>query len=104
MNNDKTEIVLIFGNKTTDDFLLKEELEEIQKSEKINFKVIFTIDKEEENWKGEVGFIGKQMITKYCPKFDKSTLVMSCGPPAMNKSISSFLKDLDIDESNYLKF
>ena len=104
LNNDKTEVLLIFGNKTTKDFLLKDELDAMQKLGKINLKVIYTIDKSEDGWEGEVGFVDKKMISNYCSKFEEDRFVLTCGPPPMTKSLLPMLKDLGMKEQNYFKF
>lgn len=103
LNGDKTKVILIFGNKTTNDFLLKDELDEFVTSQKIDLKVIYTIDKPEEGWTGEVGFVGKEMLSKYMPDLSKS-FSLTCGPPLMNKSVLKYLKELGMTEDNYFKF
>lgn len=103
LNNDKTKVILIFGNKSTNDFLLKEELDEFVSSKKIDLNVIYTIDKAEDGWTGEVGFVGKEMLTKYMPDLS-SSFTLTCGPPPMNRSVLNYLKELGMKEENYFKF
>lgn len=103
-NQDPTDIILIFGNKTTKDFLLKDELDNIQRCNKINIKIIYTIDKSEEGWEGEVGFINKDMISKYCKNIEDNRFVLTCGPPPMTKSLPPILKQLGMKDDNYFKF
>jgi NAD(P)H-flavin reductase len=104
-NDDNTEILLIFGNKSTKDFLLKEELDDIIKSGKKNIKVIFTIDRPEEGWSGDVGFITKDMIKKYSDDYaHDSTFVMACGPPIMVNGLKKAVKEMGVKDDNFYNF
>lgn len=57
--NDGTSISLIFGNRTVEDILLKEELDAFQANNPEKFKLHYTVDVKplDENWKGGVGFV-----------------------------------------------
>lgn len=62
---DKTEVDLIFANVTSQDILLKDDLDELAKQDK-GFRVTYTLDKPPEKWDGEVGYVTPDMI-KVCP-------------------------------------
>jgi cytochrome-b5 reductase len=76
----------------------------MEKSGKISLKVVYTIDKEEEGWKGEVGFLSKDMIARYVPKITDDRFCLSCGPPPMTKMLPPMLKELGMTDNNYFKF
>lgn len=64
-NDDGTSHALVFGNRTTDDILLKEELFQLQEQYKENFNLFLTVDvapPASANWPQGVGFITKEML------------------------------------------
>ena len=85
INKDSVNYSMIFGNRSTADILLKNELDELQQNPNFNFKLQYIIDKEEENWSGLVGYINKENIEKYIPPPSDDTLVLLCGRGAMCK-------------------
>ena len=99
---DKYQITLIFGNKTEQDILLKKELDLLNEEKLI--KVVYTLDSSNEQWKGETGFITKEMIKKYIPANSTDHLVVSCGPKPMNQSIKKSIEALGFSSENYFKF
>lgn len=59
-NKDGTKLSLIFGNRTIDDILVKEELIAFEESYKENFKLFLTVDvtpDESVGWKYGTGFV-----------------------------------------------
>lgn len=68
-------------------------------------RIIYTIDKKEDNWNGEVGFIGKDMVLKYCDDVDAdTTYVMTCGPPPMCEFLKPIIKSMGVKDENYHNF
>lgn len=64
-NEDQSDLSLIFGNRTVNDILLKEELEQLQKGNERHFKLHLTVDiapPADSDWKGSTGFMTKDMI------------------------------------------
>lgn len=59
---DKTEIDLIFANVNEEDILLKEDLDELAKSDK-GFRVQYVLNNPPEKWNGGVGFVTPEMIS-----------------------------------------
>jgi len=76
------DVSLLFANVSTDDILLKEELDIL--SEK-GMRVSYTVDKlrDGEEWNGHVGFISEQMVREALPPAADDTIVLVCGPPVM---------------------
>lgn len=81
---DKTEMYLLFANKTEDDILLKNELEKLD-TEHDRFHLWYTLDSPPEDWAYDKGFITKEMIEKRLPSADPQTQILMCGPPPMIK-------------------
>jgi cytochrome-b5 reductase len=96
---------MIFGNKSTSDILLKEELETLSKSETLKFKPFFTIDTAEDNWTGGVGFITKEMIKERLPAPSDDTLILMCGPPVMcTKVLMPYLQEMGYSNDDIFGF
>jgi len=89
LNNpeDKTQVVLLYGNTSEPDMLLRHELEYLQ-SQNPNFRVHHVISKPTSAWRGLSGRIDKQMIRDYLPGPANDTLIYISGPPGMYESLS----------------
>jgi cytochrome-b5 reductase len=103
-NKDIIEFTLIFGNKTTKDILLQNELDEIAASKNFKFNLYFLIDKIEPEWKGLVGYVNKDMISTYMPSPSSETLMLLCGPPIMCEKAKEIFIDLAHDKENIFEF
>lgn len=91
---DNTSVSLIFANVTEDDILLREELDKLSSDSGEQLKVNYVLEKAPENWKGEVGFVTKEMIEKYCPKPANDIKILLCGPSAMVKAMVTATNEL----------
>ena len=76
-------MALLFANQTENDILCRNELEEFSKDSR--FKVSYTLDRPEEGWTGQTGFINDEMISTCLPGPSDDTIVLLCGPPPMIK-------------------
>jgi ferredoxin-NADP reductase len=93
----KTKITLIYGNRTEKDIVFKKEFEEMQKQNN-NLKTVFTINKNNNNWKGVTGFINGEMIKKEIADY-KERIFYLCGPPGMVKVLQRVISDLGISDN-----
>ena len=101
---DSIDFGLIFGNKTTQDILLKKELDEIFSRQNFKFKLAYTIDKAEEGWTGAVGHVSKELIQATCPVPGDDTLMLTCGPPVMCRNfLLPMLLEMGYSEENKAK-
>ena len=106
-NNDGTSLSLLFGNRTTNDILLKDELLNFQEVYPDRFKLFLTVDVQpdaSENWKQGVGFMTKEMFVEHLPKPSKDTLILYCGPPPFENMVKKNLKELGYDDTMQFKF
>jgi NAD(P)H-flavin reductase len=107
INHDGCDLSLVFGNRTTEDILLKQELLEFSTDFKDKFHLFLTVDvkpDEKENWKQGVGFITKEMLKKNLPAPGPDTLILYCGPPPFEKMMMQHLKDLGYTNEMQFKF
>ena len=103
--NDSVEYSMIFANKTSQDILLKDKLDNFAKNNNFKFTINYTIDKEEEGWSGLVGHINKEMIEKFIPPPSTETLILLCGRKSMcKKYLSPILNELGYDGQNIFIF
>lgn len=79
--NDKTKITLIFSNVSEKDILVKETLDKWAADHKDRLKVVYALDKGDENWKGETGFVTLDLIKKHLapPTAEGKVQVLVCG-------------------------
>ncbi|ORY07232.1 NAD(P)H-nitrate reductase [Basidiobolus meristosporus CBS 931.73] len=86
---DNTKLSLIFANRTPDDILLREELDNLAKRNPEQFKVWYTVEQEASaDWKYSTGFVNLEMCQEHLPKAatdDFKSIVLLCGPPPMLK-------------------
>lgn len=85
--NDKTDMTLIFGNVTEEDILLRESLDEMVAAHP-NFHVHYLLDKPSKDWKGDSGYVTKELAKKYLPPPSNDNLILVCGPPGLMKTVS----------------
>ncbi|KAM0752125.1 ferredoxin reductase-like protein [Meredithblackwellia eburnea MCA 4105] len=89
-HEDRTKVVLVFGNVTEEDILLRKELEAIAAAKPDQFKIHFVLDKPPADWKGHSGFIDAKLLKEVFPEptlGNKIKLFIS-GPPGQIKAIS----------------
>eukprot|EP00927_Polykrikos_kofoidii_P082171 TRINITY_DN80_c1_g1_i1.p1 TRINITY_DN80_c1_g1~~TRINITY_DN80_c1_g1_i1.p1 ORF type:complete len:345 (-),score=65.62 TRINITY_DN80_c1_g1_i1:58-1008(-) len=80
---DRTNFYLIYANKTEDDILMRDRLDEAASRSKGRLKVTYTLDFPPKGWKGKEGFITESMIRECLPKPSAKPLILMCGPPPM---------------------
>merc|ERR1740138_1014438 len=80
---DDTKFSLIYANKTHDDILVRDYLDDIEKRSCGRFKVHYTLDFPPEGWTQKKGFITAEMIKECLPPPESNPLVIMCGPPPM---------------------
>lgn len=93
-------VTIIYGAKSVDDLVYKDELEEWSKNPKVTLAV--TVDPGGDNsaWKGFVGFV-PDVIRKTAPTAENSIAIV-CGPPIMIKLSLPVLNELGFtDETIY---
>ncbi len=103
-NTDTPSFTLLFGNKTTQDILLKNELDSIQQAKKFELNLNYLIDKQEPGWTGLTGYISKEMIKGKFPAPATDTLLLICGPPVMCEKAKEIFTELNYDKENIYEF
>jgi len=82
---DKRPVMLFYCNQEWDSVTFREEVETLES--KLNMTTIYTIERPPEGWKGEGGFLNREILRKYIPEdwLGDNSDVFLCGPaPMMN--------------------
>ena len=74
---DYGQLTLIYGARTSQDLVFKEELEELRKK----MEVHLSVDVEEPEWKEFVGFVPVNVLDK--KPSPQNAISITCGPPIM---------------------
>lgn len=85
---DSTEVTLLYGNKSVEDILLRDELDQLASQSNGRVKVVHVVgtkpDQEPiEGWSGELGWVDEAKVKKYGYPPSDDTLVMVCGVPSL---------------------
>ncbi|HJQ08109.1 MAG TPA: hypothetical protein VJ836_01355 [Candidatus Saccharimonadales bacterium] len=71
-------------------------------AEGIGLKLVYVLTKDKKDvpadWRGEVGFIAKEMLVRQVPDYTERTFYVS-GPPAMVKNYTALLRSMGIQRS-----
>ncbi|KAJ9605387.1 hypothetical protein H2200_010044 [Cladophialophora chaetospira] len=89
---DKTECIIFDGNRLFEDILCKEELDVLLAGNEHRCKVLHTLTKGPEDWTGLRGRITAKLVQENYTRTDE-TLVLICGPEAMEKTMHKALLD-----------
>lgn len=92
---DGTEMTMFYANKTVQDILLWDELEEAAKTCQ-NLRIDYCLSQEPSSqWTGARGYLTEELLCGYVGDKTKSTMVLVCGPPGMVDVVKKW------SESNY---
>ena len=84
------DLTVLFGSVSSDDIILKEELEACAGP---HVRIVHVLSGEEPGWTGERGFLSAELIRKYSP--DGASYFI-CGPQAMYTFLRGELKKLEV--------
>ncbi len=91
---DERPAVLIYGNKTEEDIICREELENLPE----NVKVVHVLSAPHEGWNGLKGHITQEMMGEQAKEVLAEADVYLCGPPPMMHMVISSLRSLGIPD------
>ncbi|KAG2322711.1 hypothetical protein Bca52824_015924 [Brassica carinata] len=81
---DETEMFVVYANRTEDDILVREELEEWASKFKDRLKIWYVVEIAKEGWKYSTGFITEAVLREHVPEGSEGeSLALACGPPPM---------------------
>ena len=85
---DETKITLLYGNKSPEDILMKDELDALAAKSGGRLKVVHVVGTQQDQppipgWDGELGWVDAAKVEKYGYPPSDDTLVMVCGVPSL---------------------
>ncbi|KAI9715603.1 MAG: hypothetical protein M1812_005907 [Candelaria pacifica] len=92
-SEDTTRCIVLDGNRLIEDILMKEELDSLAMNNTDRCKLIYTLTQATDDWTGLRGRISGKLIKEHCVR-DEETLVLVCGPEALEKTIhTTFIEE-----------
>ncbi|KAL2038025.1 hypothetical protein N7G274_009245 [Stereocaulon virgatum] len=101
--SDPTTCTVLNGNRLVEDILCKEDLDALLLGNEDRGEVIHTLTKAPESWTGLRGRINGELVKRHCVR-SAQTLVLVCGPEALEKSIHGALKEQGWGDEQILFF
>ena len=104
-NADPTTCVVLDGNRLVEDILCKEDLDVFARDNADRCNLMYTLTQPPEDWTGLKGRIGEGLLKEHCARgADGESLVLICGPEALEKSVHKVLKDEGWPDEDLLFF
>ncbi|CAI5496522.1 unnamed protein product [Closterium sp. Naga37s-1] len=102
---DKTEMWVLFGNRSVADVLLQDEMDRWAEQYPGRFHVWYTIcEPVPEGWKYGVGFVTAAMANERLPRGGEDSLALMCGPPPMIRAMTPLLEGMGYSSDSLLTF
>jgi predicted ferric reductase len=89
------DVILLYGNKSKEDIVFKNELEEV--AQKYPAKISYVLS-EETDFPGERGYIDEEKIKRLVPDFINRDIYL-CGPPPMMDKLITVFKNFGVRDS-----
>jgi nitrate reductase (NAD(P)H) len=100
---DPTKCLVLDSNRLVEDILCREDLDSQRKGNEDRLQVVHTLTKATDEWTGLRGRVNGELVSKYC-EVEKGTMVLVCGPQALEKSIHQALLTLGWSDEQILFF
>lgn len=91
-------ITLVYANRNKNSVIFKNELDELAKTEKARFEVVYSYDTADMFWFGLKGFLTGDVVRKQVQKYGRGTLAeyYICGPAPMMETVKNALLGMGI--------
>lgn len=96
-----TDIILISSNRTEEDLIFLQELDDMKKVNK-NLKLLNTLTRASDEWKGYRERICEDLIRREVPDYEQRFFYV-CGPPPMVNAMVEMLHGLKVPDSRIKK-
>ncbi|KAF2502425.1 hypothetical protein BU16DRAFT_474660 [Lophium mytilinum] len=102
---DPTTCIVLNGNRLVEDILCREDLDVFARDNVDRCKLLYTLTQGPGDWTGLRGRIGAPLLKEHCVKGAAGdTMVLICGPEALEKSVHSALNEQGWPDSDLLFF
>jgi predicted ferric reductase len=96
---DKRPALLLYGSKDRDSITFREELDALRS--RLDLKVVHVLEKPEDGWPGERGYIDAAVLKRHLPAPYAEHEYFICGPDVMMDAIEKALGELGVPMSKY---
>jgi len=99
--NDSREVLLIYSNRSESDIIFREELAELARSPGLNLKIVHVLSRARraaDEWPGERGRIGKDLLGKYVGPEPRARMYFICGPVGMMETAMDALQQFGVPD------
>ena len=90
-------VTLLYANRTEEDIVFREELDNIQRSGSPRLEIIYFLDNPADSWEGESGYINEEKMLKKIDDIHKRSYYICC-PEPMREVVLSILSKLKVDK------
>lgn len=87
---DPTTCVVLDGNRLEEDILCRSELDDYVAEDNMKCTVVHTLSKPSDSWKGRRGRISEDLLKEFAAP-EEASMVLLCGPEALEKSAKKIL-------------
>jgi nitrate reductase (NAD(P)H) len=103
---DNTKMKMFFANRTDDDILCREDLENFMKKANANLEIDYCLSMVPQGWKGLTGRLTRELWDKYIEEQSKfgEFMVLVCGPPGMVSAVQKFVQETSLDPRRVVYF
>jgi len=101
---DSTHCTVLNGNRLVEDILCKEDLDRFAAENPERCNLLHTLTKAPEDWQGLRGRIGSSLLQEHCVRKEGESLVLICGPEALEKSAHKALIEQGWTEEELMFF
>ncbi|RDB30807.1 Nitrate reductase [NADPH] [Hypsizygus marmoreus] len=98
----QTAIWLLYANRTENDILCRDDLENMLKTAGGRYQVQYTLSAPPAEWKYSQGRINTEMLRRHLPPFREDSLALVCGPGGLISACKDSLRDMGWDITTQL--
>jgi predicted ferric reductase len=95
-------VLLFYGAGDPEGLTFREQLMALEASGQIRLTFIPVIERPQDGWTGETGFINAAMMKKYLPKQYKRFICLICGPKPLMDAMEAALPQLGVPAQNII--
>ena len=98
---DRRPLTLIYANKDWEQVTFREDLESLK--DRLNLKIVHVLENPSEDWKGEKGFVNREILTSHLPNLFPRDRVETfiCGPAPMMDAVERQLQSMGVWQGDY---
>jgi predicted ferric reductase len=93
-------VLLLYGNRTEEDIVFREELDTIARLDAPLLDVIHVLSNASPDWDGERGYVDRECILRHCREEVSQKAFYVCGPPPMMAAVARALRALGVPSSH----